>query len=144
MVLAQRQTPYKGHGYVFLSPGVTSPDGGGFMHFGGGGEGVFYKGVGAGGEIGYAYPTSAFGCGIGLASVNGLFQFGEARPDRKVVPFATAGYSLAFRGDTARFVNFGGGATWWFRERTGLRLEFRDHTTDGVHLIGFRIGVSFR
>jgi len=43
-------------------------------------------------------------------------------------------------------VNFGGGVNWWFKRGLGLRLEVRDHvpTTGNGHLLGFRIGLSFR
>ena len=140
----QRETPYKGHGYAFTSPGVTSPGGAGYLHYGAGGERVFFKGIGMGGEIGYAHPTERPDAGLGVASINGLFQFVEALPNRKVVPFVSAGYTLGFRSQTANFINFGGGATWWFRERIGLRLELRDHTSEGRHLLGFRVGFAFR
>lgn len=55
---AQRDKPYSGHGYLFFAPGVTSPGSHGYLHYGGGGEGVFFKGLGAGAEIGYLHRKS--------------------------------------------------------------------------------------
>jgi hypothetical protein len=37
-----------------------------------------------------------------------------------------------------------GGVNYWFRERMGLRLEFRDHGTAHGRLgLGFRAGLTF-
>ncbi len=145
---AQRETPYKGHGYVFFAPGATAGNGNaGYVHYGGGGEAIFGPGIGFGAEVGYAHPLEEFGAGIGIASVNGLYQFGKAWPKRKVVPFVTGGYSLAFRRGSENFANLGGGVTWWFREKMGFRFEVRDHLDlehAGIHLVSFRFGVAFR
>ncbi len=139
----------KGMGYLFVAPGVAAYGAGGnssgLLHFGGGGEGFIYKGLTAGGEIGYSGPYSNYSEGVGILSANGAYHF--RAPDRKIVPFLTAGYSLAFRGDSANGLNFGGGATCWFKERYGLRLEFRDNyfpQGDGTHMLGFRVGFAFR
>src|SRR5262245_10847230 len=77
-----------GQGYVFFAPGVSSGGGGGFAHFGGGGE-VLFKRVGVGGEIGYATPWQSFADGIGLLSANMSYN---VRPGR-VSPFVTGGYT---------------------------------------------------
>ena len=116
------------------------------MHFAAGYEMEIYRRLGLGAEIGYLTPFSDFGSGIGVFSPNGIFQFQTSND--KLTPFATFGYSLGFRSDAVSGVNFGGGTHYWFREKTGLRFEFRDHVFDlgptVQHYYGFRIGLSFR
>ena len=139
---AQSGEEYRGLGYAFFAPGVASSGGDGFAHFGGGGE-VRIKRVGLGGEIGYATPWRSFADGIGVFSPNMSYNFRSG----KVSPFVTGGYTLFFRNGTANGANFGGGINYWFKERTALRFEVRDNffwETDGAHLVGFRVGLSFR
>ncbi len=139
----------KGAGYVFIAPGVITASGSAaaILHFGAGGQRLLYKGLGMGGEIGYAAPSSNLAAGIGLLSVNGFYQFGRAGGGRKAVPFVTAGYSLAFRNGTLNGLNFGGGLNYWFWKRSALLIEVRDHfypLEPGAHLFTCRIGLSFR
>lgn len=136
----------KGQGYFFVAPGGISGSGRtvSSLHFGGGGEGLLYKGLGVGGEIGYLGLARSLGDGFGVFSANGSYHF-RTRSDRKLAPFVTAGYSLAFRSGTANMFNFGGGVHYWFCEKVGLRLEFRDHVwSREAHFWGLRIGVAFR
>jgi hypothetical protein len=145
---AQSADERRGQGYVFVAPGAAS--GGGTtasLHFGVGGEGLVYKGLGAGGEIGYFAPARGLGEGFGIFSANGSYHFRDSTSSRKLIPFVTGGYSLLFHSGTAHAFNVGGGVNYWFRDRLGLRLEFRDHVlTNGgtVHYYGFRIGLAFR
>jgi hypothetical protein len=138
---------HHGQGYFFFAPGGIFEGGYhvGTAHFGGGGEVLPYKGIGIGAEAGYLTPWRDFSQGIGLASVNGSYHFMR---NRSVSPFVTAGYSLAFREGHANLFNFGGGVNWWFADRVGVRLEFRDHIyTYGTHradYLGGRIGFAFR
>lgn len=147
MTFAQSIDEHKGQGYVFFAPGATSPGGTGTAHIGGGGEGLVYKGLGVGAELGYLAPWQSFGNGLGVLSLDGSYHFLPHRGEGKVVPFVTSGYTLFFRSGTANGVNFGGGVNYWFRDHLGLRLEFRDNvwTTYGTaHHVGFRIGLAFR
>ncbi len=134
-----------GQGYVFFAPGALVQNGShlGMVHFGGGGEGLLYKGLGAGAELGYVAPWQETSNGIGLLSLNGSYQF---QRNRKVSPFVTLGYSLGFRSGHINMINFGGGAHWWFANRVGLRMEFRDHlySRTDLHYLEGRIGLSFR
>lgn len=138
---------YRGQGYVFFAPGTIVGNGysTAAVHFGGGGEGFLYKGIGLGAEGGYLTPWRNFGSGIGVASVNGSYHFNR---DRKLSPFISGGYSLAFRSDTANLFNLGGGVNYWFRDKVGLRLELRDHIysdrSSNTHYLAGRIGFSFR
>jgi len=144
----QTENGHAGQGYVFIAPGAASHDGGSTLNIGGGGEGLLYKGLGVGADIGYLFPRQDFGCGFGLLSVDGSYHFGARTPGRKVVPFVTAGYSLAFRSGHANLANFGGGLDYWFTDRVGLRAEFRDYVWGcygcSTHFWGVRLGVAFR
>jgi hypothetical protein len=114
-------------------------------HTGGGGEGVFWKGISAGGDISAVYPFRCASCVIGVGNLNGGFHYNAGRVDRKWEPFATAGYSLYFRSGTANGFNYGGGVVYWFKPHVGLRLEVRDHRIADYHMFTqFRIGLSFR
>jgi hypothetical protein len=90
------------------------------------GEGIFYKRLGAGAELGYVAPWRESSEGICLLSLNGMYHF---RHNGKVSPFLTAGESRAFRNSHINMANFGAGAHWWFSNKLGLRMEFRDIST---------------
>jgi hypothetical protein len=146
-VVAQTGEESRAHGYVFFAPGVTSPGGTGIAHLGGGGEALVYRGLGAGAELSYIAPWRAFGDGIGAFSPNASYHFRPHPGESKVTPFVTGGYTLLFRSGTANALNVGGGVTYWFRERMGLRFEVRDHIWPNggtAHLVGFRVGLAFR
>jgi len=139
----------RGQGYAFFAPGGISGGGAttGTLHFGGGVEALFYKGLGVGGELGYLAPKRSFSNGIGILSLNGSYHFRNSKPPRKAVPFVTGGYSLGFRSGTQNLFNFGGGVNYWMRDHLGLRLEFRDHVNPRygtAHYWEFRIGLAFR
>lgn len=133
----------RGQGYIFAAPGGVANGGDATLHFGGGGEGLVYKGLGAGAEIGFMGPASYMGEGFGVFSANGSYHF---RRDQKLVPFVTSGYTLFFRDGSANLVNFGGGVNYWFRDHLGLRVEFRDHVlpSPNTHFWEFRFGLAFR
>jgi hypothetical protein len=148
---AAAQTPngHRAQGYVFGGVGGIAPNGeGSTLQLGVGGEGLIYKGLGAGGEIGYLASANNFVNGFGIFSANGSYHFVNASEGGRFVPFATGGYSFLFRsGGHANGFNFGGGINYWIRERMGLRVEFRDQVIpDGQarHFLGVRVGLSFR
>lgn len=147
--MAQETRESHGQGYFFFAPGAAVSTRGGSLalaHFGSGLEAKIYKGLGIGAEIGYMAPFRYLNEGIGIASLNGLYMF-SGSGSRRVVPFVTGGYSLAFRNGFAGAVNFGGGIHYWFGRRWGLRFEFRDHVNPNIwsdHLVGGRIGFEIR
>jgi len=145
--VAAQNKERRGQGYVFLAP-TTSTEGGAGLHFGVGGEGLVYKGLGLGAEIGYLAQARELSRGAGVLSPNVSYHFLRASGSGKFSPFVTGGYSLLFTGNEAiNAVNLGGGLNWWFKDRIGLRLEVRDHipgAEPSLHLIGFRIGLAFR
>jgi len=149
--VAQEAAVPRGLGYVYAASGFATAgsEASGGMQFGGGGEGRIYKGLGAGADIGYLFAPRSFKDGIGLLSANGSYHFETSSSPRTVVPFVTGGYSLAFRSETANLYNFGGGIDYWFSQKTGVRLEARDHVWPGDggptgHIVSFRIGMLFR
>lgn len=144
---AQTAREHRGYGYGFGAPGASVGDGGSTatLHVGVGGERLVYKGLGAGGEIGYIAPMTEMSSGFGIGSANGSYHFTTS--SGKLDPFVTGGYSLAFRSDVANGFNVGGGVDYWFKERVGLRVEVRDHYFPlfrSTNFIGVRIGITFR
>ena len=143
--MAQAQSDNrKAWGYLFAGAGGASDGETAFLHVGGGGEGMIYKGFGAGAELGYFTPVDAFGLGVGLLSTN---LSGHFNRKAKVSPFVTGGYSLAFRSrGSSSGGNFGGGVQYWAGDNWGLRFEFRDHifSSDSAHLYSVRVSISFR
>ena len=148
--LAHGQAPEKRRGWSYGFTGVggtTGFDRGTLVHVGAGGERLLVNGFGMGGEIGYLKATRGFGDGLALISVNPSYHFVNTTSNGRVVPFITAGASMAFRGgSSAGGANFGGGVQYWARERVGVRLEFRDHlfSSDSPHLYQFRVGIVFK
>lgn len=130
-------------GYLFGGAGGVSESSTAFLHIGGGGEGLVYKGLGLGAEVGYFTPFSRFSDGVGILSVDVSHHFNRKE---KLVPFVTGGYSLGFRSGSSSGGNFGGGVQYWASDRVGLRFEFRDHifSSDSPHFYSFRAGISFR
>ena len=143
---AQEKTIQKtGQGYAFVGLGAVNAEAG-TLQFGGGAEANLHKGLGFGLEIGYFSAMEAISEGIGVFSVDGQYTFGLEN-SRKIKPFVSGGYSLAFRSGTVNAVNFGGGIHYWFRDRLGLRLEFRDYLSPemtDLHLWQGRVGLEFR
>jgi hypothetical protein len=143
---AAQTKEWRGQGYVFVAP--TSTTEGGFgLHIGGGGEGLVYKGLGVGGDIGYLGSADGLRDGIGVLSTNVSYHFTKATKSRKFAPFVTSGYTMLFRGSALNSVNVGGGANWWFKDRIGLRLELRDQIPlqfESIHFFSVRLGLAFR
>src|SRR5215475_271456 len=98
-----------GHGYLFAAPGTIAGESMATLHFGGGGEARIYKGFGAALELGYLAPLHYLSDGIGVFSANGSYHFLSQVGSGKVVPFASAGYSLGFRSGTVSGFNVGAG-----------------------------------
>lgn len=131
-------------GYVFVAPGRGSNVA--ILHFGGGGEGLVYKELAVGGEIGYFAPTKALNDGLAIISANASYHYLGSDPERKFVPFITGGYTLGFRGLAASSFNVGGGAQYWLSRKVGLRFELRDHALSRgkIEFFEIRFGVTFR
>lgn len=145
VALAQTTSEHRGWGYAVGGVGGASGSGStAFFQAAGGGEGLVYKGLGLGGEVGYLAPFQNPGNGFGIVSPDVSYHFSRGS---KLVPFVTGGYSMAFRsGATSSGGNFGGGVQYWMKDHVGLRVEFRDHvfSSDSPHLFQIRVGLSFR
>jgi len=145
-VSAAAQVSYRGHGYG--SWGFESPSGGSigdFMSGGFGGDYLVWKGIGFGGDATYAFPRREPSDGLGLAAVHGSYHYVNQYNPKKFVPFANAGYTLAFRSGTANFAHIGAGIIYWFNDDIGFRFEWRNtFNSNERFLSGIRLGVTFR
>ena len=117
------------------------------VHVAVGAEGRVANGrLGVGAEIGYLAPTRDLSGGFGVLSPNATLYFKNAS---RLVPFATAGYSLLFREAASNAFNVGAGVEYWTPRGIGLRLEVRDHILSGSrgardHYWVVRAGVTSR
>ena len=148
LTVAAAAQEYKGHGYVYTS--VDKPSPGNFadlMSVGGGGEGLVWKGLTVGGDIGYLFPRVSAQSGVGMLSLDGGWTFVDRQKPGRIVPFLMAGYTLAFRSGTANLMNLGGGVAWWFTHHLALRTEVRTYVYTqggGAFDTALRIGLQFR
>ena len=141
--MAQRSS-----GYVFFAPGGVTANGytSGTFQAGGGGDAIFWKGLGVNVELGALWPHEQVLYAVGMLSPGGVYYLRRGK-DHRVDPFVNGGYTLMFRGGAQSLFYAGGGVNIWASRKIGVRLEFRDHvTTDGQadHYWGFRIGAAFR
>lgn len=137
---------YKGNVYGLANLGACI-HGYSFLGGGGGGEVFVYKGMSLGAEGSY----SAFSDGPRIGFVTGQIghHYGNRNKSVGIDPFISYGAGLGFNGNIRRGYgvasNFGGGATYWFKERVGLRLEGRAMGINVQELIFVaRVGISFR
>jgi hypothetical protein len=117
-----------------------------------GGEMVFGKGTGAGGELGFIAGHDSFG----FLSVNGYYHLAHKGAAQKLDPFLTGGYTLAFDPLAAALgargsengANAGFGLSYWFLRHLGVRAEFRDivipRSSPMANYWGIRGGIAFR
>ena len=139
------QLNYAGHAYAIFGVGTGGGKLGDFLSVGGGGEAFAWKQLAGGGELAYLWPRVSPGSGIGLLSVGPAWHFVNRESPGKLVPFVNGGYALAFRNGTANLWYFGGGATWWFKSRSGLRMEYRHIGQRGYRFDdSIRFGIAFR
>ena len=116
-----------------------------------GGEMVFGKGIGAGGELGFIAGHDSFG----FLSLNAYYHLVHHGARQKLDPFVTGGYTLAFdplilfgTRSNSNGANIGVGLNYWFLHHLGVRAEFRDimlpGNSPGVNSWGIRGGIAFR
>lgn len=128
-------------GFLVAGGGAAS-DGVGLVQVAGGAEGLIYKALGVGGELGVIAPVGDGGNGFGVASVNLSGHFNRTQ---KLQPFITGGATLGFRSGTAGGGNVGGGVQYWFKDHVALRIEARDYifSSDRYNYFLVRAGISF-
>jgi hypothetical protein len=149
---AEQESGFLSQGYIYAAPGFMTHEKTalGIIDFGGGADIVLRKNIQAEAEIGYLSiinPPSYLhppGKNYGVFSIDAKYL----RPKgEKWVAFFAGGYTLGFHSETANFINLGGGATYWFRQRQGIRMEIRDYirTEDfNDHSVSFRLGLALR
>lgn len=132
--------------YAYVGAHTASHRIGDAISIGAGGEGFLYRGLAAGADLGFMLPlTSPPPNGIGLLAVNPSYHFVNHDRSNRFVPFVTGGYALAFRTGRANLVNFGGGATFWFRRGLGFRFEIRNYRDRSASFTTqFRFALAFR
>jgi hypothetical protein len=141
---AQEPATYNGHAYGWLSTDRVGHSSS-YVTTGAGAEGFVYRGLAVGADLGYLFPTKCPSGGVGLLSVNPAYHFVNRAHPSRFVPFVTAGYTLGFRSGTASMMNWGGGATYWFSQHAGVRVEVRDFRQRQERFdTALRFGVSFR
>ncbi len=137
-------------GYAYVAPGGITQGGatGASYELGGGVERLLERGVGVGVELEGDVPSTGLARNsVGIFSVNPYYHFLR---ERRLDPYATAGYSLVFRDFARNAFNWGGGVNYWFQDNLGVLLEFRDHiwtpagAPKSAHYWGLRIGLTFR
>ena len=156
LALAQTAAPgpaktVSGLGYGFFGVGAEACCGDSWAtwHAGGGGEVVIADAFGIGAELGYLNWFEEGMDTIGVFSTNGTYHFFPRQASRRLRPFVTGGYTLAFNnGGHENLFNVGGGVDYWMKKRVGLRIEFRDHVWSGssqaTHFWSARFGVTVR
>lgn len=114
--------------------------------FAGGGEGYLHKGLAFGGDGQLVWPREQSSNYFGLLSLGPSYHFDDRQNPRKVVPFVTGGYALAFRDSTQSLYQMGAGVTYWPSLRVGLRFEYRyfDTTARDFQMNQLRFSISFR
>lgn len=155
MVMAFLSTPVdgqnyekKGWGYGLLGAGsACGEDDQNFLHYGGGGEVLLYKGLGVAAEFGYLDRSDSDG--MVVFSPGGIYAFNTGG---KTIPFITAGYSFLFYDRReVRGAFFGAGINHLIGDYWGIRIEGRDHRRVTkrrtahftTHYLEARLGVFF-
>ncbi len=139
----QKPLRYNGNGYAYFTGGACQH---GYPLAGGGvgAEGFLWRGITLGGET--SYQTFSDGLQFGLGQLQGGYHLVNRNGRAKWDPFVTTGIGLGynFSGGVTGAANLGGGATYWFKDRLGLRMEFRVQGVSSEGIVTGRIGLSFR
>jgi hypothetical protein len=116
------------------------------ISFVGGGEGYLYKGLAFGGDGQLVWPRERSGDYFGLLSLGPAYHFDDRQNPRKIVPFVTGGYGLAFRESTTSMIQMGTGVTFWPGQRVGIRVEYRrfDAGSNNLQMNQIRFSLAFR
>jgi hypothetical protein len=159
----QTKNQYPLEGYAFFGRRTSTP---GTNAVGGGLDVFIYKGLAAGADVSATVgnPDNS----ITIGSVNGSYHFQCCRADRKIEPFAGAGYSFLSGninthgyifpndpGQDRRGPHFSQGLIVWPSKHFGARFEIREYrffvsygalenVIPGGHFAEFRIGAVFR
>ncbi len=119
---------------------------GGLSGGGGGIEAYIWKGLTVGGSL-TAFHDSDTSRGLGHGCADLSYHFAGRQKLRGMDPFLDFGLGGFFSDEAKRVeANGGGGFTYWFKDRLGIRFEFQvNQRTRGDDIVGlFRIGITFR
>jgi hypothetical protein len=137
--------PYQGNGWVAFGIGqcqhrVTN------ISFSGGGDAFLWRGLTAGGEIGYYNFPQDRSAGFGIANANLGYHWVNRRNPGKWEPFVNAGIIGAgfAGGGAAASSGLGAGVNYWIKPRVALRTEARVTGFAEEAIVIFRIGLTFR
>lgn len=161
--------PPRGQGYFFFAEARTRASFGAsstLPQIGGGGEWISGHGLGLGGEyLRTAQSWEGTSLDTRIGSIDISYHFRPSRKSPKLEPFVTGGFSFFYVPGTGlghdNGGNFGAGLNIWLSRHAALRLEIRDdiggqdlsaefeggppyYLRSSQHLVGFRIGVTFR
>lgn len=127
-------------------PDLQNQGFGKIMSLAAGGEGYVYKGLAFGGDGQFVWPRDSSENYFGLLSLGPAYHFDDRLNPRRVVPFVTGGYGLAFREGATSLYHVGGGLTFWASPRVGFRTEFRyyDNTRNEFQMNQLRFSLTFR
>ena len=133
-------------GYLFVGIGLQSPrrEFVSIEHYGAGGEYLFSRGLGIGGEVGYLALFDDWWSGMLVLSANGSYHFAR---NRSFSPFLIGGYSFCYRYGTLNAMQYGVGFNYWYRETSAVRLELRHMVSLGdarTNFVTARIAYAFR
>jgi len=135
--------PYRGQGYLFVGEGTHQMG----LTAGFGGEGYFYKGLGAGAELeatGMGGTTNVNSSLIGVGSADLSYHFFPKKNHLYPSPFVAGGYSILFGHDnwiqpplvTARHYasgfNVGVGLDYFATRHLGMRFDVRYYGHGGI------------
>jgi hypothetical protein len=147
---ADPQQAYRGSGYAYFTTGACQHS---YVIAGGGGgaEVFLWKGLTLGVEGGYQTFVNDQSYGdlylpVGYHFRRSAVASGTSKwdPFFSVAPLGLYANGNRYNG-TGAAGHLGGGATYWFTPRVGLRLEFRTHVLYGPEITAqVRVGVTFR
>lgn len=137
---------YRGSGYVLFGAGACQhrvPA----VHISGGGEAFVFRGLSVGGELGYHTFVERYATGFGVGTMTVGYHFVDRDTPKRFDPFVSMGFpgfyaTREFGGGAAG--SLGGGLTYWFKRKIGLRAEYRIYALAEEGIQTFRIGLSFR
>jgi hypothetical protein len=135
---------YRGSGYGYFTAGACQHSYA-IVGGGGGGEAFLWKGLTLGVEGGYQKFVNDVGFGEAYIPVG--YHFVDRTRPEKWDPFVSVALLgvYAGRGGYGGAGHLGGGVTYWFKNRIGLRTEFRSHVFSGPDItVQVRVGISFR
>lgn len=142
----EKSHAWQGYGYYgFGARGEAPYQDSMYNTYGAGAEGFLYRGLALGIDGGYLSQVPGYSAkGFVLVAPDVSYHIGRGR---KFVPFAAFGVGgIASDYGFGLMAHLGGGFSYWFKDRVGVRVEYRQVQTssDIGALPMIRFGVTFR